>query len=232
MNLRAFLAVPVAMTVMVSSAYPVLASQSGAIDTVQSATRVFDGVMSNPKSEIPIGILRRAQAIAIFPNVVKAGFIVGGSRGRGILAMRGAKGGWSNPVFLTITSGSVGFQIGAASSDIVLVFMNKRSVETALTNDFTLGGSVSVAAGPVGKDAVSPNDAQSTTDIFSYTRNQGLFAGVSLEGSKTAVDRDRNGDFYGQSRITVQQIVTNPDLPTPPAAAEFKRVLARYIPPR
>lgn len=177
--LHPFLVVPVAMTVMVSSAYPALADKAEAIEKVQDATKVFKEIMDNPETRVPQTVLRDAQGIAVIPNVVKGGFIVGGSRGRGILMVRTNRGGWSNPSFITLTSGSVGLQAGGQSSDVILVFRDKKSIETVLTDDFTLGGNVSVAAGPIGGDVVSVNDAQSNSNIYSYARNEGLFAGVS-----------------------------------------------------
>jgi SH3 domain-containing YSC84-like protein 1 len=231
MNLRPILAVPILISVTVASAYPALATRVGAIDTVQSSTKLFTTIMSSSKLKIPEDVLQKAQGMAIIPNLARGGFIVGGSRGKGILVLRNADGSWSNPVFLTLTSGSIGLQAGGESSDVVLVFRNKGSIDTVLTNEFTLGGSVSVAAGPVGGDVVSPTDDQIDTDIYSYALNKGLFAGISLEGAKIGTDRGRNEDYYGQRHITVQQILTNPKLPSAPETAELHRVLTKFVPP-
>jgi lipid-binding SYLF domain-containing protein len=229
MNFRSILAIPMAVSVVVVAAYPGFASKSEAVDTVQSATKVFASIATDSKIRIPAKVLSQSQAIAIIPHVVKAGFIVGGSRGKGILMQRNDNGTWSNPVFLTLTSGSVGLQVGGQSSDLILVFRNKSSIDTILTNEFTLGGSVSVAAGPVGGDAVSSNDGQPDTDIYTYAANEGLFAGISLEGAKIAVDRMRNQDYYGQLHITVQQILINSGLAIAPETAELHRVLNQVI---
>ena len=226
-SLHPFLVVPV-ITLIVTSAYPAQADKAEAIEKVQEATKMFKEIMENPKTRIPQDILRNAQGVAVIPNLVKAGFIVGGSRGRGILVVRTAQGSWSNPTFITLTSGSIGLQAGGESSDVVLVFRDKKSIETVLANDFTLGGDVSVAAGPIGGDVVSVNDAQPNSNIYSYARNQGLFAGVSLQGAKIAVDKDRNVDFYEQREITAQQIFSS-NLPTTSVVTEFKKVLNQSI---
>jgi lipid-binding SYLF domain-containing protein len=230
MNFRPFVVIPVVAAIMVVPATSTLASKlSGVIDTLESATQVIEVMMSNPKTRIPPSVLKNSQGIAVIPKVVKAGFFVGGSHGKGVLVMRDANGGWSNPVFLKLTSGSVGLQFGAQSSDVVLVFRNKTSINTVLRNNFTLGGSVSVSAGPVGGDIVSPNDEQVKTSIYSYALNQGLFAGVSLEGAKVAFDQDRNEDFYDQRNLTVRQILNSPPLQEPPQIPEFKEALNQAI---
>jgi SH3 domain-containing YSC84-like protein 1 len=227
MHLRPLLIIPALCSSIVMADHPVLATEAAAQDTVKSAMQVFKTVMTNDKTRLPENVLSKAQAIAIIPNVLKAGFVVGGSHGRGILVLRNANGSWNNPVFLNLSSGSLGFQAGAQSSDVILVFRTQDSVETVLTKDVTIGGSISVAAGPVGGNVVSPNDGQTETDIFSYALNEGLFAGVSLEGAKISVDRRRNADFYGQRNITVQQILTNPNLKSPAMVGDLHQLLSK-----
>lgn len=226
-RLHLFLVIPTAVTVMIASAWPALADKAEAIEKVQDATKVFKEIMDNSKTRIPQTVLRDAQGIAVIPNVIKGGFVIGGSRGRGILVVRTNRGSWSNPSFITLTSGSIGLQAGGQSSDVILVIRDKKSVETLLTKDFSFGGNVSVAAGPVGGDVVSVNDTQRNSNIYSYARNQGLFAGASLEGAKVAVDRDRNVEFY-ERKVTAQQIFTS-NLPTSNVVTEFKRVLDQSI---
>ncbi len=229
MSLRSIIGVTVAATVCISATYPVLAAKEGAIDTVQRSTRFFTTIMENPKTKIPASVLKSAQAIAIIPNVVKAGFVVAGSRGKGVLLQRQANNTWSNPAFLTLTSGSVGFQIGGQSSDIILVFRNQQSVDTLLNEDFTVGGNVSATAGPVGREVVSSTDGQPKTDIYAYVLSEGLYAGVSAEGSKVGVDKNRNKEYYGQSSITVQQIFSNPNLPVGSEVKELQKSLHSAI---
>ncbi|MGB8698850.1 MAG: lipid-binding SYLF domain-containing protein, partial [Thermosynechococcaceae cyanobacterium] len=207
MNLRPFLAISSAAILITVSAQPILASRDKAIETVQKSTQLFSSEMSAAKTRIPRSVLRNALGIAIIPNVVKAGFIVGGTRGTGVLSVREPNGRWSNPAFLNLTAGSVGFQVGAQSSDVIIVFNSKASLQKALTEDFDIGGNVSATAGPEG---VTPVDNSSTIpDVYTYVRNrEGLFAGVSLQGSKLGINSDRNRDFYNQPEITTEKIFT------------------------
>lgn len=205
----------------------VLAASDVTIETIKESAKVYETVMSGRRTRIPSQVLSQAQGIAIIPNVIKAGFIVGGSRGKGLLVLRDRNGSWSNPVFLSLTSGSIGLQAGGQSSDIILVFRNQASIEAVLTNGFTVGGSVSVAAGPIGGDPVSPTDTQTEaeTDIYAYAMNKGLFAGLTIEGAKVDVDRSRNQDFYGQRYITVQQIVSDAGVAVPPEVSKLHNAL-------
>lgn len=229
MSLRSILAVSVASTMLVSVTYPVLAAKSDAVETVQASNNFFTTLMENPKSEIPASVLKSSQAIAIIPNIVKAGFVVAGSRGKGVLLQRQANNQWSNPAFLTLTSGSVGLQAGGQNLNLILVFRNRQSVDALLNEDFTIGGNVSAAAGPVGREVVSTNDGQSSTDIYTYSASEGLFAGVSVEGAKIGVDKTRNREYYGQSALTVQQIFTNPELRVGPEVIQLQRTLQKAI---
>jgi SH3 domain-containing YSC84-like protein 1 len=222
MNLRPFVVLPVAASLMVSVVHPAIASQEKTTETVQASTQIF----ANEESGIPRSVLRNALAIAIIPKVVKAGFIFGGTRGSGVLAIRGQKGGWSNPAFVALTGGSVGFQFGAQSSDVIIVFNTKKAVEKALTKDFNIGGSVSATAGPSGANPVT--NSSTLPDVYTYVRNRkGLFAGVSLQGLKLGVESDRNADFYQKSDITAQQIFDS-STPAPEAATSLKQTLAKY----
>lgn len=182
-------------------------AQSDEADRIREATTVFAEIMSAPDSAIPGSVLDNAEAVGIFPSTVKAGFIVGGQRGRGIISVRDReRGDWSPPAFLTITGGSVGLQIGGQAVDIVLVVMNRRGLENLLRNQFKLGGEASVTAGPVGRDAGLATDIQLRAQILSYSRSRGLFAGVSLEGSSVRQDQDANEAFYGR-RLRSREIV-------------------------
>jgi SH3 domain-containing YSC84-like protein 1 len=215
-----------AIVITASTAPPsVLAASDVTIETVKESAKVYETVMAGRRTRIPSQVLSQAQGIAIIPNVIKAGFIVGGSRGKGLLVLRDRNGNWSNPVFLSLTSGSVGLQAGGQSSDIILVFRNQASIDAALTHGFTVGGSVSVAAGPIGGDPVSPTDAQTEADIYAYAMNKGLFAGLTVEGAKVDVDRSRNQDFYGQRYITVQQIISDAGVAVPPEVRKLHKAL-------
>ncbi len=213
--------------VVVTVAVPAYA-QDGE-EQIQNAIDTFASFMANPNQRIPNSVLRRAQGIAIIPNVTTAGFIFGGTGGAGILTVKDEKGRWSNPIFVTLSGGSVGLQVGAKSSDIVLVFMNQRAVRTVLRQSFNLGGDVGVAAGPVGGNAVMPTDAPGNTDIFAYSRSAGLFAGVSLAGNKIAYDRERTEEFYGRSPLTAQTVFTDPSLPVVPVVERLHQTLNRAM---
>ena len=161
------------------------------------ASRVLGEILRIPDDSIPSNLLQDAQAIAVIPNVVKASFVVGGRRGRGLVAIRGADGTWSHPSFITLTGGSFGFQAGVQSADVILVFRSKRGVDSIVNGKFTLGADASVAAGPVGRSAQASTDEQLKAEIYSYSRARGLFAGVSLDGTRLGIDNKSNQATYG-----------------------------------
>ncbi len=228
MNLNKFWALALSATVFGTSVAPALADQQNAIDSVQSATQVFSAKVTESKNQIPKSVLEKAVAIAIIPNVVKAGFILGGTRGAGVLAVRNNKGEWSNPAFVTLTGGSVGLQVGAQSSDVIMIFNTKKSLEKALAQDFNLGGSVSGSAGPTGATPVT--GTSTVPDVWTYVRTrEGLFGGVSLQGTKLEIDNSRNAEFYEKPGITTKQIFTT-SLSAPDAAADLRGILNRYAP--
>ena len=163
----------------------------------RDASRVLSEILRIPEDSIPAKMLEESQAIAVIPNVMKASFVVGGRRGRGLIAIRGKDGTWSNPSFITLTGGSFGFQAGVQSADVILVFKTKRGVDSIVKGKFTLGADASVAAGPVGRSAQASTDEQLKAEIFSYSRARGLFAGVSLDGTRLAIDNKSNEAVYG-----------------------------------
>ncbi|BCX11996.1 MAG: hypothetical protein KatS3mg067_0934 [Thermosynechococcus sp.] len=202
------------------------APDSRLVQRVENATFVLGEFTFNSSNRIPPTIIQRAQGIAIIPNVVQAGFIFGGRRGAGILLVRNEKNQWSKPAFITITGGSFGLQIGAQATDVVLAFMDKSVVMRSLARSFRLGGNVSVAAGPVGGEVVSPTDP--SPQVLSYTRSAGLFAGVALEGANISFDPSASTRFYGRSNLTPTQIFENsPPLPSPPVLNGLYNALAR-----
>ena len=228
MNPGKFLALALSATMLSTSVAPVLADEQNAIDSVQSATQVFSSEVTESKNQIPNSVLEKAVAIAIIPNVVKAGFILGGTRGAGVLVVRNNKGEWSNPAFVTLTGGSVGLQVGAQSSDVIMIFNTKKSLEKALAQDFNLGGSVSGSAGPTGATPVT--GTSTVPDVWTYVRTrEGLFGGVSLQGTKLEIDNSRNAEFYEKPGITTKQIFTT-SLSAPDAAADLREILNRYAP--
>ncbi len=209
-----------------------IAAQSDQTDRVEKSTTVFEEIMGAPDSAIPGSVLGKAEAIAVFPSTVKAGFIFGGHRGRGIISVRDRDGGrWSPPAFLTLTGGSFGLQIGGQTIDIVLVIMNRGGLERLLGNQFKIGADASVAAGPVGRDAEASTDIQLRAEILSYSRTRGLFAGVTLKGSAIRQDRDGNEEFYGRQLGTREVVID--ELADAPASADavarWHAVLERYV---
>ncbi len=151
------------------------------------------------RESIPQQLLQKTQGIIIIPGLINAGFGIGGKRGKGIAMVKNDNGTWSNPVFLTMTGGSLGFQIGVQSIDLVLVFLDKSSLLDIGKSSFTLGGDISVAAGPVGRTSSAGTDYKLESEVYSYSRSKGLFAGISLSGSALDVDQNANDSFYGDS---------------------------------
>jgi lipid-binding SYLF domain-containing protein len=178
------------------SAVPSARQESDEARRVRDASSIFNEIMAAEDRGIPQSILGKAEGIAVFPSLVRGGFIVGGMRGRGILSSRNG-GEWSPPAFLTLTGGSFGLQIGGQAVDLILVINGRRGLENLVSNQFKLGADVAVAAGPVGRDAQAATDLQLRAEILSYSRSRGLFAGVTVNGSTIRQDRDANQRFYG-----------------------------------
>src|SRR5574341_861510 len=164
----------------------------------ERAARVFEQIMATREKSIPRDLLRRAEAVAVFPGVLKGGFIVGARRGSGVISRR-VKDGWSAPAFFDLTGGSFGLQIGAASTDYVLLFMNDEAVESLLGDKFEIGGEGSAAAGPVGRSASASTDVKLNAQILSYSRSKGAFAGLELKGVVIKPDKEDNSQVYGMS---------------------------------
>lgn len=196
--------------------------------TIQDSSQVFQEMMNNEKTRIPASLLRRAQAIAIIPNIKQAGFLFGGRRGTGILSTQYADGTWSNPVFVNVTGGSFGLQVGAKSTDMVLVFPTRASLNTVLNGrSLSLGGNIAGTAGSNEGRAIENLDDRSGSDkIFAYSRSTGLFGGVAFEGAKLAVDSGKNREFYGRSLSTVQ-ILNNRNVAAPSVVSGLKTTLSR-----
>jgi lipid-binding SYLF domain-containing protein len=162
-----------------------------------NAVKVLDEIMRMPEDAIPGKLLRDAHAVAVIPNVVKAGLVVGGRHGKGLISVRRSDGTWSHPSYISLTGASVGFQAGVQSTDVVLVFRTPRGVDSIVHGKFTLGADAAVAAGPVGRSAEASTDGQLKAEIYSYSRARGLFAGVALDGAVLGIDHDANEAAYG-----------------------------------
>jgi SH3 domain-containing YSC84-like protein 1 len=165
--------------------------------TVRSADQTLHEIMAIPASQIPGALLADAQGVAIIPGVIKVGFIAGIRRGHGVVMVRGPEGAWGLPQFVTLTGGSVGWQAGVQGTDVVLVFMTKKSVEGLMTGKFTIGADAAAAAGPVGRNAAAATDGRLRAEILSYSRSRGLFAGISLDGSAIEVNAAEQINYYG-----------------------------------
>ena len=168
------------------------------VSRIHKAADVFHEIMNTPDKGIPQDLLNSARCIAIIPGEVKFAFVFGGNYGRGVATCR-TDHGWSAPMFVAIDGGSVGYQIGGSSTDIVMLFMNDHALQSLLGDKFKLGADATVAAGPVGRNAAAATDARMSAEILTYSRAKGVFAGVSLDGS--AVQADKSGDkaMYGEN---------------------------------
>jgi lipid-binding SYLF domain-containing protein len=197
---------------------------------VDTATDILQQFTRIPEQGIPPSLLNNAYAVAVIPGVIKAGFMLGGSFGQGILVVRHEDGSWSNPAFLNLTAGSFGLQVGAQSSDIVLVFKSRRGVENIARGKFTLGGDLSVAAGPVGRYTSAATDLALKSEIYSYSRTRGLFGGISLEGAAITMDDKANFAYYQTGDGTSSNILSNRGIPAPVEAVRFKELLAATAP--
>jgi lipid-binding SYLF domain-containing protein len=203
-------------------------ASSKELTKVNDAIDVLEEIMAIPEEGIPPALLNNAKGIAIIPGVVKAGFILGGRHGSGILVVRDSQNGWSNPSFVTLTGGSIGWQVGVQSADIILVFKSKRSIDNIMKGKFTLGADASVAAGPVGRQAEAGTDVQLKAEIVSYSRTRGLFAGLSMEGAALQIDDEANDSFYKSQNVTASDILANKNIQVPDVVNKLKKILAKY----
>lgn len=192
------------------------------------AAAVLDEIMGTREAGIPTSLLRDSRCVAVIPGVVKVGFIFGGRHGRGLLSCR-VGSGWSRPSYIAITGGSFGLQIGAQATDFVLVFTNERAARALTSHKITLGGDASVSAGPVGRTAEAATDATFRTEIYSYSRSKGLFAGLSLEGSSLGVDEEANHAVY-ETDVDAEALLFEDGGTVPNQVAPFLRALQRHDP--
>jgi lipid-binding SYLF domain-containing protein len=200
-------------------------------DRLKNCGTVLTEIMNIPDN-IPQDVLDKADCVVVFPSVLKAAFIVGGSYGRGAMTCRhGANfnGHWSAPTMMALEGGSFGFQAGGQATDFVLLVMNDKGADGILSSKVKLGGDASAAAGPVGRNASAETDATMRAEILSYSRARGLFAGVSLEGSTIRPDNDANERIYG-SKIPAKELVLTRDVPVPAAAADMISILNTRTP--
>ena len=204
-------------------------AQSNEQKRITDSSAALETLVRAPDQGIPEHILERAAAIVVIPSLVKGGFIIGAQHGRGVMSVRSRDTNrWSAPGFVALTGGSIGWQIGVQSVDLVLLVMNTEGVKDLLDNEFKLGANVSVAAGPVGRQGEASTDASLNAQILAYSRAKGLFAGLTLEGASLRIDRDANKEFYGTSVSTGDMV--RGIARTTPAGSQWTATLERLIP--
>ena len=219
------------MRALLTATLVVLATSVMMADTPQERLKesadVFSAVMKIPEKGIPQDLLAKAQCVIIIPNMKKAAFVVGGEFGRGFAECRKASGvGWTAPAPVRMEGGSVGFQLGASSTDLIMLVMNKEGMNKLLQDKFTLGADASVAAGPVGRTANAKTDVRLDAEILSYSRSKGLFAGVALNGATLRPDRDEYMKLYGKD-VTNREILDG-KVAAPASAHPLIAELDRY----
>jgi lipid-binding SYLF domain-containing protein len=195
---------------------------------VDSASEVIEEVMKIKENTIPEDILNKAYAIVVFPGTLKGAFILGATGGKGVVIRKVARQ-WSAPAFLNIGGGSIGFQVGGAKIDYILVIMNSEGLKGLLEDKFEIGGEASVAAGPVGRTTAASTNATLDASILSYSRSQGAFAGVSLKGAVIKQDKSINEAIYGKSAkqlLIVDQALSDT---APPELQLFSKTVAKYV---
>ncbi len=198
-------------------------------ERLANAAKAFEEIMSVPDKGIPGSVLNKADCIVVVPGMKKGGFIVGGSFGRGAVSCRNkAKTGWGAPAMVELGGGSVGFQIGAEATDVVMLVMDASGMESLLKSKFTLGGEASVAAGPVGRESTAETDAAMKAKILSYSRSRGAFAGIALKGVTMHQDEDANKAVYGK-QVGSDEILHG-GVTMPAGAKPLLQVLTKYSP--
>jgi lipid-binding SYLF domain-containing protein len=208
---------------------PLVAMDKESAKRLDESAAVFSEVMATPDKGIPQEMLENAHCIVIVPSLKTAGFVVGAKYGKGYMSCRNKSGpGWSAPGTVRIEGGSVGFQIGVSETDLIMLVMSERGADKLLSSKFTLGAEGSVAAGPVGRTATAQTDVQMHAEILSWSRSQGLFAGISLQGATLRQDLDDNATLYG-SKMENREIVTSGMRP-PQEAERLLGMLNKYSP--
>lgn len=213
----------------VLAAFPSQASgQTQEAATIDTANNVLTEFVNMPSEGIPRAMLTRAQGIVIVPNMVKAGFVVGGRVGKGVVVVRDKNGIWRPPLFLNLTGGSVGWQAGIQSSDIVMVFNTQRSVAGLMSGKFTVGVDASAAAGPVGRQAAAATDLKLQAEVFSYSRSRGLFVGAAFDGTMLQIDNASNQAYYTAAGLLPDGSATKPNTPLPQEVARLLTTITAY----
>ncbi len=204
---------------------PLMLADDTLTDRIYNSKEVYQELTNTPDKGVPDSLLKGCRCVAVIPHVVKAAFVVGGRHGRGIVSCRNAEGRWSPIAFLTVSGGSLGFQIGAQTTDLVLFIMSEKGAKSLLKSEFTIGADVSAAAGPVGRTASASTDIRLNADIYAYSRAKGLFAGISLEGASITPDEKAVREFYG-AELSPETLLFRQEAPkVPEAAMAFIKIL-------
>ncbi|MGA7297428.1 MAG: lipid-binding SYLF domain-containing protein [Rhodanobacteraceae bacterium] len=196
------------------------------LGTASKATAVLEEVVHGPDQEMPRDMLRNAYAVAILPSVIKAGLLIAGRHGQGLLSVKN-KNGWSDPAFITISGGSLGLQAGVSSTDVLLIFRSEDGVKSLIYGKFLLGTDIAVAAGPVGRNAQASTDAHLEAEVYAWSRARGLFAGLSLQGASLKIDHSANRKVYGP-QANAKRILGGHVDKVPEAVDRFRQRLTEY----
>jgi SH3 domain-containing YSC84-like protein 1 len=220
------------LTALVMASLPLAAAQdTKEADRLDNCGTVVKEILDIP-DDIPQDLLDKSECVIVYPSVLKAAFIIGGSYGRGAMTCRTGEhytGPWSAPTMMALEGGSIGFQIGGQATDFVLLVMNARGAHSILNSKVKLGADASVAAGPKGRTASADTDATLRAEVLSYSRSRGLFAGISLEGSTVRPDNDANERVYGK-KLEAESIVFKGAVAVPPPAQKLVSYLNRKSP--
>lgn len=223
---KSLLALAIAALIPVTGA--AATSENGLMEKSVRAAQVLDEVMKIQDKAIPLDLLDRAVCIAVLPDVIRGGFVFGARIGQGLVSCR-VENGWSQPSFVRIAGGNWGLQIGISAVDMILVFVNPNAVDRLSVNNFTLGGDVSVAVGPVGREAKANTDYQLKSEVYSYSRARGLFAGLTIEGAALAIDRNANATMYN-TKASARQLLTTDGSYAPSSLRTYVRSLDANVP--
>jgi lipid-binding SYLF domain-containing protein len=206
-------------------------AQDTETERVEASIQALRDIIELPKPEerMPKWLLGKAEGLAIIPGVIKAAYGIGGEYGKGILMLRGEDGRWSDPCFIRLTGGSVGWQIGVQRADIVLVFKSRQSVRNITQGKFTLGADASVSAGPMGRSAEASTDLELKAEIYSYSKSKGLFAGISIRGASLSIDEEANRAFYGREAVSAREILIRREVKAPAVVRKLLDLLAEYV---
>ncbi|MBL7543306.1 MAG: lipid-binding SYLF domain-containing protein [Bdellovibrionaceae bacterium] len=203
-------------------------TEAGLAAKAERAAQVLDEVTKISDNTIPLSLLERAVCIAVLPDVIRGGFVFGARIGQGVVSCRVANG-WSQPSYVRIVGGNWGLQIGIASIDMVLVFVNQNALERLSVNNFTLGGDATIAVGPIGREAKANTDYQLKSEVYSYSRSRGLFGGLTIEGASLSIDHDSNAKMY-DNKSTPRSLLTTDGSYAPSSLRTYVRSLDANAP--